>query len=61
MDHINGVELDVPLKPRSLEEALNEMEAASVANQLNEKGVEFDLDDRHIFKLDGASLTITSK
>lgn len=50
------------LHPASLEAAVRDADGAEVNSELGvESIVEFELDDSHIFGIDGAGLTITSK
>jgi hypothetical protein len=48
-------------QPRSLEQALADQDTGSIDNESEPKSEKFEIDENRLFKLEGASLTITSK
>lgn len=60
MAHSNSSEQDIS-EPTGLEKALNTTDLQVRPDKARGKEIDFQLDEEFIFKLDGASLTITSK
>jgi len=49
------------LQPQSLEQALDDLESGNAQDKFEGSSENFSVDENRVFKLEGASLTITSK
>jgi hypothetical protein len=56
-----GNEVNILLQPRTLEQALEELDGGTAQDKFEGSSESFVVDENVVFKLEGASLTITSK
>jgi hypothetical protein len=56
-----GKEVSIVLQPQSLEQALDDLESGNAQDKFEGSSESFSVDENRVFKLEGASLTITSK